>query len=101
MERRKLWLSWIGELAPPRSTGKICTPSLQKIRPTLSKRRLYGTGAADPNPAIRLRARFFIREEHGLLSHDQLSNSAWIRNPSPSHRMSRTFGLQQTWQSST
>src|SRR5277367_7094907 len=57
MERRKLWLSWIGELAPPRSTGKICTPSLQEIRPSVSKRRLYGSEAADPNSAIRFGAR--------------------------------------------
>src|SRR5271157_631240 len=49
IERRKLWLTWIGELAPPRSTGKICTPSLQKIRPILIKTRLYVTEGADPN----------------------------------------------------
>lgn len=102
MERRELWLGWIGEPTPSRSTGKICTPSLQKIRPILRKRRLYVTEGKDPNSVVRLGLGFIIRRQpRAARRHGQLSNSAWMRYPSPSQLIASTLGLQQTWQSST
>src|SRR6185437_6953323 len=73
VERRKLWLNWIGELTLSRSTGKICTPSLQKIRPTLRKMRLYVTEGASPNSALPLGGRNSIRRQPSTVhSHGQL-----------------------------
>ena len=95
--------AWIGELTLPHSTGKICTPSLQKIRPILSKSAIIcDRRAQTPTPQYDSTARFIIRD--WPRTHIKPWSTFQLcadKKPSPSQPISRTFGLQQTWQSST